>query len=105
MVSTSTGIDGQQEEDADDEDHDGLMSDSERNLAKGLNRRTWTGPPLLETVSGHKGGAMDMSSLKVGPWGARGEEDRQSRQRDAASPPPTPTLHDHVLFLHLSIWP
>ena len=53
-------------EDDDDDEDGGLMSESERHLAKGMSRRTWTGPPMLGSIQpGGGGGLSDPDSLIV----------------------------------------
>ena len=44
---------------------DSLMSESERHLAKGMNRRTWTGPPMLGSIHPGETGLSEHESLIV----------------------------------------
>ena len=61
---------------------DEMLSDSERRLTKGMARRTWTGPPLLDSVGG---GTSDMSALHVSGKGQRGEGGRVPRCSTASA--------------------
>ncbi len=43
---------------------DGGLTESERTLVKGMNRRTWTGAPLLETIAANPGEAALITTMK-----------------------------------------
>lgn len=43
---------------------DGGLTESERTLVKGMNRRTWTGAPLLETIAANPGEAALITTVK-----------------------------------------
>ena len=76
MSSTDGGVDPSSEPPAaphahfppaaDDDEGGGAMSDSERSLTKRMDRRTWTGPPLLDRI--HPGRSLtEPDSLIVSP--------------------------------------
>jgi hypothetical protein len=48
-----------------DDEGGGAMSDSERSLTKRMDRRTWTGPPLLDRIRSGGGSLTEPDALIV----------------------------------------